>query len=129
MKPFLQYLLFLIILSPLLSMGQNSTDYYYQIPSYPSEYTSETVAARLVDGLGFRFYWATADLRPEDYAYKASPEGRTLEEAVGHIMGLTHVLLNAVEDKPNTGGDRTQLKFEEKRAKALENIQLASEIL
>ena len=32
---------------------------YYQIPEYPAEFTAETVAARMIDGLGFRYRWAT----------------------------------------------------------------------
>ena len=35
---------------------------YYQIPDYPSSYNAATVAARTIDGLGFRYYWATEGL-------------------------------------------------------------------
>ena len=39
---------------------------YREIPDVDVEYTSGTVLARMIDGLGFRFYWATEDLRDED---------------------------------------------------------------
>ena len=41
----------------------NPSDFYYQIPEYPEKYTSENVTARMVDGLGFRYYWATPHFR------------------------------------------------------------------
>ena len=36
--------------------ADNDQPYYYQIPDYPESYTAEAVAARLIDGLGFRYY-------------------------------------------------------------------------
>ena len=33
-------------------------DYYYRIPDYPDKLSSTAVLARMLDGLGFRFYWA-----------------------------------------------------------------------
>ena len=44
---------------------QTHQPYYYQIPDYPEPYSAETVAARLIDGLGFRYFWATEGLRAE----------------------------------------------------------------
>ena len=35
---------------------------YYQIPEPSTEYTAGTSASRMVDGLGFRFFWATEGL-------------------------------------------------------------------
>ena len=39
---------------------------YYEIPDYPEKYNQGTVVARMIDGLGFRYYWATEGLRAED---------------------------------------------------------------
>ena len=47
----------------------NGNPIYYEIPDYPSEYNECTVVARLIDGLGFRYYWATEGLRDEDLAF------------------------------------------------------------
>jgi hypothetical protein len=129
MKVYWKITIVLILLSPFVAKAQESSDYYYQIPDSPEAYTEKTVAARMVDGLGFRFYWATEGLRPEDLSYKASAEGRTIEATVEHIMGLTQVLLNAVEGKPNEGGEQEATSYEQKRAKTLDNIKRASEIL
>ena len=32
---------------------------YYEIPKETNKYTAGSVASRMVDGLGFRYYWAT----------------------------------------------------------------------
>ena len=49
--------------------AQNKTLPYYEIPAYPETFTSGGIAARVVDGLGFRFYWATEGLRESDLLF------------------------------------------------------------
>lgn len=68
---------------------------YYQIPDYPEEYNQGTVTARLVDGLGFRYYWATEGLREEDLQFKPSEEARTTRETIDHLYGLSRVIVNS----------------------------------
>lgn len=102
---------------------------YYQIPDAPEKFTAETVAARLVDGLGYRYYWATEGLRPEDLAFKPSEKGRTVDETLDHILGLTRTVANATSSTPNVRRDREELTFEEKRKRTLENIKRASDNL
>ena len=65
-----------------------------EIPEAPEAYSAATVAARMVEGLGFRFYWATEGLRPEDLAYKPSEEARTTEETINHIYGLSRTRIS-----------------------------------
>ncbi len=103
---------------------------YHQIPDYPTSYTPASVAARMVDGLGYRYYWATYELREEDLAYKPSEDSRTVAETLDHILGLTYVLVNATLKKPNGGGgERPEMIWQEKRLKTLDNIHKASNIL
>ncbi len=102
---------------------------YYEIPDYPETYTAGTVAARMVDGLGFRYYWATEGLREEDLAYKPSSEGRTNGETIDHIYGLSKVIANATLQKPNTRTDEPDMSFAEKRKQTLINIKTAADIL
>ncbi|MEP2024326.1 MAG: hypothetical protein ABJH98_18405 [Reichenbachiella sp.] len=124
-------LIFLLSITSLSAFAQDSTDYYYKIPEYPDSYNAGTVAARMVDGLGFRYYWGTVGLRAEDLDYKPSPEARSTAETIDHIYGLTNVLLNSTKRLPNdfTTDEEEELSFEEKRAKTLQNIKEASEIL
>lgn len=104
---------------------------YREIPAYPESYTAESVVARMLDGLGFRFYWATEGLRPEDLAFRPTPEARSSEETIDHILGLSTIVLNALKDQPNvrTGEETSPLTFEVKRKKTLEIIHEASHLL
>lgn len=111
------------------SQQPDSTDYYYQIPDYPETYNAGTTVARLVDGLGFRYYWGTASLTESDLAYRPSEGARNMEETIDHILSLTQILINAVNEKPFEGIEVKGLSYAEKRNKTLENIKEASEIL
>lgn len=102
---------------------------YYEIPDYPETFTAGSVAARMVDGLGFRYYWATKGLMDEDLAYKPSEEGRTTGETVDHLYGLSKVIVNATLQKPNTRNEEPEMTFEQKRKQTLINIKTAADIL
>ncbi len=104
---------------------------YAEIPDYPPQYTAESVIARLIDGVGFRFYWATEGLRPEDLVFRPTKESRTSEETIDHILGLSTVVLNALRNEVNTrsGEETSPLTFEIKRQKTLENLKTATDIL
>ncbi len=102
---------------------------YYEIPDYPESFTAGTVAARMVDGLGFRYYWATEGLRGEDLAYKPSAEARTTAETIDHLYGLSKVIVNATLQKPNRSTDEPEMSFEDKRKQTLINIKTAADIL
>ncbi len=103
---------------------------YYEIPAYPESYTPETVAARMIDGLGFRYFWVTEGLRPEDLAYRPSKEARSSDETLNHILGLSRTILHAVQQVPNVRGtEYPEYNFEEKRKATLENLKTASDLL
>ena len=110
-------------------MAQTKDLPYYEIPASPESYTAGNVAARVVDGLGYRYYWATEGLREEDLAFKPGEDARTTEQTIDHILSLTLTVVNSVESKKNQFPDFTTYSFTEKRKMTLENIQKASEIL
>ena len=113
--------------------GETSVDdasYYFQIPEYPESYTAGAVAARMVDGLGFRYFHATADLTEENLDFKPSEEARTMDQTVDHILGLTRTTLNSVMRQPTDFSIKQPiLTYQEKRLKTLENIRKTSEVL
>ncbi len=74
---------------------------YQQIPEYPANYSSGHVLSRLIDGLGYRYFWATEGLRPEDLAYRPTPEARSASETLDHLYGLSLTIRNAAAQKPN----------------------------
>ncbi len=122
----------LIILSLAISSGTlaQQKPYYYTIPDTPTTYTAATVVARLVDGLGFRYFWATEGLTEKDLNYKPSADARTTLETLEHINGLVEILVNTVNKKSTTfGNPAVKISFAQLRDKTLKNIQTASELL
>ena len=121
----------LILILPIIcfaSVNAQSALPYYEIPDYPETYNECTVVARMIDGLGFRYYWATEGLRAEDLAFKPSEKGRTTEETLNHILGLTNVVLNSALKKVNESIDASEMSFEEKRALTLNMLKQAADI-
>ena len=99
---------------------------YYQIPDPPSSYTAAGVVGRMVDGLGFRYYWATEGLTPADLEFKPGESNRTLGETLDHIYGLSSVILNAALKKPNEGAAERPEGFDAIRSATLRNLAEAS---
>ncbi|MFN0214256.1 MAG: hypothetical protein ACKVT2_08370 [Saprospiraceae bacterium] len=104
---------------------------FKEIPAYPDSFSAENVVARMIDGLGFRYYWATEGLRPEDLAFRPTPEARSSEETIDHILGLSNIVLNGLKYQPNvrSGEETSPLTFEVKRRLTLEKLQEASKLL
>jgi hypothetical protein len=115
----------IIMFASLTAMAQRDSLPYAAFPPAPDHYGAGTVVARLLDGLGFRYYWATEGLRPIDLTFKPSPEARTSQETLGHIYSLSTMIINAVGGKEIPPGQT----FEELRKATLENIKKASTII
>jgi hypothetical protein len=111
-------------------MEPNLTLPYRQIPDAPEKYNAATVAARMIDGLAFRYYWATEGLRQQDLDYRTTPESRSSAETIDHIHGLAKMVHNAVMEIPNiSGGPAEELSFAEQRTETLTLLAAASERL
>lgn len=127
--------LFLIFFSLIqITYGQTANTMelpYREIPDgYSDTYTAGTVAARMMDGLGFRYYWATDGLRAEDLSFKPNEEARTTEQTVDHILGLVRVIHNSVKQKPTiNGATYPELDFQGKRKETLKLVKEAADIL
>lgn len=103
---------------------------YGQIPESTSEYTSATVMARMIDGLGFRYRWATEGLTDTDLNYQADSTLRTSFETLEHVFSLSQTILNGVQNTANIrSGDKSEYTWEVMREKTLINIKTASKIL
>ena len=110
-------------------MAQNEDNLpYYEIPEHAENYTAGTVASRLIDGLGFRYFWATQGLRLEDLIYRPSEFGRSCEETIDHIFGLSNFILKSISIEKDKNIIE-ELSFEEKRKQTLLNLKKASDIL
>lgn len=103
---------------------------YHQIPDYPEQFTANTVAARMIDGLGYRYYWATETLREADLAYTPGNDGKNAGEVLDHIHSLSKAIVNATKKAPNIRPSETEeLTWEETRKATLENLKMASDVL
>ncbi|WP_179008466.1 hypothetical protein [Winogradskyella forsetii] len=121
--------LLLILLVTQLSCAQTDEKLpYYEVPEYSDKFTAGTMAARMVDALGFRFYWASDSLTEKDLAYKANDNGRTSLETIQHIYDLSRVIVNSTLKQPNSK-DKEGLSYLELRSKTLQNLKTAADIL
>ena len=121
--------LFIFYLFSILAQAQTEKLPYYEIPSYSENYTAGTVAARQVDALGFRFYWASEGLTEADLAYKPNEDVRSTGETIDHIYDLSKIIVNATLKKANSRDKDDTLSFIEKRKQTLLNLKIAAENL
>jgi hypothetical protein len=102
---------------------------YEQIPEYPDDYTSGNIIARLIDGLGYRYYWATQGLTDSDLEYRPTEEARSTMETLVHIHGLSTVIVNAPQHLPNKRSSvQEELSFSDLRRQTLQNLKKASDL-
>ena len=102
---------------------------YKQLPEYSKEFTAGTVAARQIDGLGFRFYWATEGLTTKDLVYKPTETSRSTGETVEHIYNLSVFILNTTLKDDPISIETSDFSFEKFRTQALFNLKQAADIL
>ncbi len=103
---------------------------FRQIPDYPASMNEATVLARFVEGLGYRYYWATEGLREQDMSFKPSPDARSTRETIEHLFGLARFTLYTVRgDTIAFGREYESASFEELRSQTLEMLAEASRLL
>ncbi len=99
---------------------------FKEIPAAPDDFSSGSIVARMIDGLGYRYYWATEGLNSADITYKPSEESRDVESTVRHILSLSKTILNGCRGEPNLRlEDLSGLSFTEMRMLTLQNLQNA----
>jgi hypothetical protein len=116
-----------IMFASLTAMAQHDSLPYAAFPLAPDHYSAGTVVSRLLDGLGFRYYWATEGLRPVDLSFKPSPQARTSYETLEHIYSLSTMIISVFGGNQNPPGQYKT--FEELRKATLENFKKASTIV
>ena len=103
---------------------------YHQIPDAPTDYSIQTVLARMIDGLWYRYYWATKNLREEDLNYNPGNESRPTRDVLDHIYALCSLILKSVEAEPIIRpSPKEEMTWPEKRSKTLEKLKTASDLL
>lgn len=103
---------------------------YYQIPDYPDSFAPTMIIARMIDGLGFRYYWVTEGLRDVDLAYEPGNGGQSCRSTLEHIAGLTNMVLIAVKGETQSRGQGySEYTYKALRNFTLKNIKEASVLL
>lgn len=102
---------------------------YSSIPEHPKEYTAAGVLSVFLDGLGFRYYWATEGLDNDSLHYDIGNGVRTIYETLVHIWDLSEGIRKVAGQEvliPPFIFDGNE--FPELRSKTLLNIEGAAEI-
>ncbi len=73
---------------------------FNEIPPAPSVLSSGDIIARMIQGLGYRFYWASNDLDLQDLAYRPSVGAASSLETLQHIYSLSLLIRKTAESLP-----------------------------
>ena len=120
------FTLFVFIFS-LQTMAQ---DYpFSSIPPAPKNFSASNSICRMIQGLGFRYHWATEGLRAEDLEYRPSDEAQSTLSTIQHIYSLSKTILNAAKNKVSKRSkDQPPEHLDELRIITLNNLSEASEL-
>jgi hypothetical protein len=64
---------------------------YSRIPDPPEEMTASNVLIRMIDGIGFRYRWATEELNEENMGFQPCDSSMDMNALMKHINGLLNV--------------------------------------
>ena len=118
----------LILILTMTSMFSQEKLPFYQIPEVPDEISSTNIMARMVQGLGFRFHWATDDLSEKDLKYRPSKDALSNFETIKHIYNLSNTIYNSIRNSPNTKSEKkVPNDYKNLRRETLNNLKLTSE--
>ena len=69
-------------------MGKDQELPFLDISEIPSELTTTNALLRMVEGLAFRYRWATENLSEENIKFRPHPTSMSIEEVNSHIFDL-----------------------------------------
>ena len=115
----------LIFLISFTSMAQELP--FSSIQPSAESYSAGTSISRMIQGLGFRYYWATDGLREQDLSYRSTSEAKNTMETIQHIYGLSKTILNTAKNTPSLRPSlKPPLTLEELRGKTLNHLKEAA---
>jgi uncharacterized damage-inducible protein DinB len=125
----MKFIITFFLLTAFSAGAQDKSLPFHEISDHPVDFSAGSLASRAIDGLGFRYYWATEGLREQDLDFKPSSDSRTARQTLEHIYEMSILIVNATEERVNVPGQDKKLPFSEMRKATLENFQKASLIL
>ena len=110
--------------------AQNNNLPFFEISSEKNHYTSVNIIYRLIEGVGFRYYWASKDLKKKDLDYKPSSSSISSYETLEHIYVLSETIMNSALNKVNNRPtEKTPKSYNELREGTLMNLQKFNDII
>ena len=121
----MRFLLFSIFLFNISVMSQELP--FSSITQSPENYTAINCINRMLQGLGFRYFWATEGLRKIDLNYRPTKNSQNTLETLQHIFALSSTILNTAVNRVSIRPTpKITNNFNELRVKTLKNIKEAS---
>ena len=124
----MRYFFILALSLNFLQMNSQENLPFYEIPNYPESYSQAEIVGRMIDGLGFRYYWATEGLTEKDLNFRLPNDSRSSIETVVHIYDLSNMILNTALNLPIEKKSTEGMGFKEIREKTLFNLKEALDI-
>ena len=110
--------------------AQNNNLPFFEISSEKNHYTSVNIIYRLIEGVGYRYYWASKDLKKKDLDYKPSSSSISSYETLEHIYVLSETIMNSALNKVNNRPtEKTPKSYNELREGTLINLQKFNDII
>lgn len=112
------------------SLQTMAQDYpFSSIPQAPKNFSASNSICRMIQGLGFRYHWATEGLRAEDLEYRPSDEAQSTLGTIQHIYSLSMTILNAAKNKVSEGPRPIPPdRLDELRTATLDYLQESAEL-
>ena len=116
-----------------LTIMSQTSEYFKDISEYPNEINNGNIISRMINGLGYRYYWATEKLKENDLRYRPSKDAYSTKETMVHIFTLSKTVYNTTLSKINERPDidipsdyksirNETLQFLEKASKNFSNL-------
>ena len=116
-----------------LNIMSQTSEYFKDISEYPTEINNGNIISRMINGLGYRYYWATEKLKKNDLIYRPSKDAYSTKETMVHIFTLSKTVYNTTLSKINERPDidlpgdyesirNETLQFLEKASKNFSNL-------
>ena len=108
-------------------MDKNKKLKFEDISKTPTELTATNILLRVVEGLGFRYRWATENLSEDNIKFRPHPTSMNIEELNAHIFDLINSTFRVF------GGEKQNIdslnSFQQIRKKSLFILEDLSERL
>ena len=120
----------LILFLTMNTMNSQEKLPFYDITEIPNEINSTNIIIRMIEGLGFRYHWATENITEKDLKYRPSKDAMSNYETIEHIYDLSNTIYNSSKSLPKIKSKKkTSLDFISLRKETLNNLKLTREVL